>query len=132
VSLTVQKAPSSHVVLFAFAGCVQAVPLHTSLVHGLPSSAQLPVRGVKTQPDDGLHVSVVHSRPSSQTSVVPGWQTPPASHASSTVHALLSVQLEPGASGGFEQVSPPSSHVSDVHGFVSAQFRGPPPVQRPL
>jgi hypothetical protein len=131
VSPTVQKAPSSQVVPLLRLGWVHTPALHTSLVHALPSSVQLPLlRGVKTQPVAGEQVSVVHSMPSSHTSGVPGAQTPEALQASPTVHASLSVQVVPGVAGVFEQLSPPSLQASTVHGLASRQF-GLPPVHTP-
>src|SRR5215467_16048516 len=66
-SFTVQNWPSSHPVPSGSTGWVQLPPEHTSAVQELPSSVQLPVRLVKTQPRTGSQVSVVHSLPSLQT-----------------------------------------------------------------
>jgi len=68
VSFTLQNNPSSHAVPLGRFGWVQSPALHTSLVHAFPSSVQLPVRLVKTQPVAALHVSLVHSLSSTQMS----------------------------------------------------------------
>ena len=98
-SFNVQKEPSSHGVVSGLAGCVQALPAQTSVVHGFPSSVHEPVRGVKTQPLVGLQVSIVHSLPSLQMRGLPDWQCAATSQASPTVHWLLSLHGVPGAAG---------------------------------
>jgi hypothetical protein len=132
VSATVQKAPSSQLVPLLRFGCVQAPALQTSLVHALPSSVQVPPRGVWTQPVSVLHESFVHSLLSSQLSGPPPWQTPARSHASSIVQALPSLHPVPVPAGVWSHWSVASLHASIVQAFGSLQSRAPPPRHVPL
>jgi len=82
-SAPVQKRPSPlQAVPFALAGCVQAPPLHTSLVQSFPSSAQASVLLVCWQAPL-TQSSVVQILPSSHSALVPHCGDPtqsPAEH----------------------------------------------------
>jgi hypothetical protein len=70
----VQATPSLHdAVLF---GCVQAPPLHTSLVHGLLSVAQAAVLLACVHPVAGAQLSFVQALLSLQFGAAPPTQVP--------------------------------------------------------
>jgi hypothetical protein len=130
VSFTVQKALSEHVVPFGRLGCVQSPAEQVSVVHGLPSSLQVPVRGVKTQPLDVLQESFVHSLPSLQVIVGPPWQAPAPLQRSGPVQALPSEHEIVPAAGRLKQPAG-SKHGSIVQGLLSLQLSAVPGVQEP-
>jgi len=108
------------------------VPEHASFVHGLPSSVQGPVRGVKMQPLTGLQMSVVHSFPSLQTRwMVPGWQFPAASQLSPMVHWSPSLHGVPCGAGVCGRQPATGSQASVWQGLPSLQLRGRPRRQIP-
>ena len=107
---------------------MQLPPAHTSSVHWLASGVHAPLRLVYTQPRAGSQVSVVHSRWSSHTSTVP--HTPFPLQVLPTVHALLSVQEVPAATGVCWQ-PPGSTQLSSVHVVPSSQSGSGPGLQDP-
>jgi hypothetical protein len=146
----VHASPSLHEAVL-FARTQPVVVLHESSVHGLPSlqvgggpGTQAPAAqrsvvvqalpsshgaelSVRTQPVAALHVSSVHGFGSLQSSGGPPTQSP-ALHRSFVVHASLSEH----GSGLFVRTQPLAGlQLSVVHGFVSAQSSGGPPVHVP-
>jgi hypothetical protein len=83
VSPPLQTSPSAHDAPLASVGLLQTPPVHTSLVHGLPSAqsasttqeSQPPI-GVFWQPESAWQESVVQALPSLQLRGVPAEQTP--------------------------------------------------------
>src|SRR5262249_53686900 len=131
-SLTVQNWPSSHPAPSASAGWGQVPAEHPPAVPGVPSSAPLPLRLVKTQPGAGSQVSVVHSLPSLHVRGAPGWQVPAPSQVSFSVQALLSLHAVPAPAGVCGWQPPVGSHGSSVQGLLSLQLRGAPGTHVPL
>jgi hypothetical protein len=111
---------------------LQVPPPHLSfVVQAFPSLHGL-VLFVWTQPEAGSHESVVQALPSSQPSAGPPWQVPPP-HVSFVVQALPSLH---GAVLGvwMQPVVPPKPdgmQESSVHGLLSSQLSGGPPLQVP-
>jgi hypothetical protein len=99
--------------------------------HSLASSHVVPFTTfVVVQPVDGSHASVVHGLLSLQLIAGPGEQVP-ASHSSSCVHALPSLQAVPSGAGACWQ-PPVVEQVSVVHGSLSAQSSPMPAVHVPV
>jgi hypothetical protein len=88
VPSSVHTSPSSHEMV----GCVHVPPLHTSVVHELPSLAHDAVLFTFAgQPVAGTHVpSFVHTFPSSQFSGVPDDGHTPPEHTSEPSHRSAS------------------------------------------
>src|SRR4029077_5642544 len=95
----------------------QPPPLHTSVVHGSPSSAQGFVLLVKMHPCVGSQVPVTHGSLLSQVSGAPGVQRP-ARQVSGPLQTFRSPHGVPSATGGCVHVPP--LHTSLVHGFPSS------------
>src|SRR5581483_9489940 len=128
-SPVVHGSLSEHAAPSADGGCVQMPSAQTSRVHGSPSSVHVPLRFVKTHPLAGLQVSFVHSLLSLQTRAGPPTQVPEALHVSLSVQALPSLHAAPTLGRCWQPT--PGTHVSVVHGFVSAQFGAVPCWQVP-
>jgi hypothetical protein len=102
-------------------------------LHAFPSVQLVPAALLVwvTAPVVVLQVSVVQGLPSSTTTGVPGWQAPVALQSSAPVHALLSVQLVPLATGLW--VMPvPAAQASVVQGLLSFRFGAVPATQVPV
>jgi hypothetical protein len=107
-----------------------AEALHVSApLQALPSPQLVPwATGAWSTPAAGLHESVVHGLPSSTTGGVPPKQTALALHASVPLHALLSEQLVPAATG--RCATPVAGlQASAVHGLPSSTAGATPATQ---
>jgi hypothetical protein len=128
---TVHAIPSLQVT----AAPPQMPAVHTSpVVQALPSAHAVPVgfAGFEQSPEAGAHVPAVWHWSGAGQTTAPPLAHAPAWHVSDTVQPLPSLQAEPLAFAGFEQVPVTESHVPAVwHWSCAVQTTGLAPVQLP-